>query len=109
MSNFLGNKKSDYYVELIECTLSNLQELGCNMSIKIHFLHSHLDQFPQNLGNFIEEQGERFHQDIRIIKERYQGRWDSGMMAGYCLSLQQDLPKVVYLRKSYKRSFDCFK
>ncbi|GFU49023.1 uncharacterized protein TNCV_2333161 [Trichonephila clavipes] len=56
--------------------LSNLKELGCNMSIKIHFLHSHLDRFPQNLGDFSEEQGERFHQGLRTMEERYQGWWD---------------------------------
>ncbi|GFU64794.1 hypothetical protein TNCV_2128681 [Trichonephila clavipes] len=44
--------------------LSNLKELGCNMSIKIHFLHSHLDRFPQNLGDFSEKRDERFHQDL---------------------------------------------
>ncbi|GFV20990.1 uncharacterized protein TNCV_2280341 [Trichonephila clavipes] len=65
MSNFLGKKRSNDHVELVESMLSNLKELGCNMSIKIHFLHSHLDQFPQNLGDFIEEQGEK--DSIRII------------------------------------------
>ncbi|GFT20545.1 uncharacterized protein TNCV_2183821 [Trichonephila clavipes] len=74
MSNFLGRKRSDDHVELVESMLSNLKELGCNMSIKIHFLHSHLDQFPQNLGDFSEEQGERFHQDLRTKEERYQER-----------------------------------
>ncbi|GFU97438.1 uncharacterized protein TNCV_1912931 [Trichonephila clavipes] len=107
MSNFLGKKRSDDHVELVESMLSNLKELGCNMSIKIHFLHSHLDRFPQNLGDFSEKQGERFHQDLRTMEERYQGRWDSHMMADYCWSLQQDLPKVVHSRKSYKRSFHC--
>ena len=69
---FLGNKKSDDHVELVECMLLNLQGLGCNMSIKIHFQHSHLDQFPQNLGNFIQ-----------TMEKCYQGRWDSHMMADY--------------------------
>ncbi|GBP90238.1 hypothetical protein EVAR_100685_1 [Eumeta japonica] len=30
------------------------------MSLKIHFLHSHLDFFPQNLGAVSDEHGERF-------------------------------------------------
>ncbi|GFV39218.1 uncharacterized protein TNCV_2089581 [Trichonephila clavipes] len=103
MSNFLGKKRSDDHVELVQSMLSNLKELGCNISIKIHFLHSHLDRFPQNLGDFSEEQGERFHQDLRTMEERYQGRWDSHMMVDYCWSLQRDLPKVIHSRKSYKR------
>ncbi|KZC13392.1 hypothetical protein WN55_05943, partial [Dufourea novaeangliae] len=39
-------------------------------------LYSHLDHFPSNLGDYSKEQGERFHQDIRVMDERYQGRWD---------------------------------
>ncbi|GFX02515.1 hypothetical protein TNCV_727691 [Trichonephila clavipes] len=35
------------------------------MSVKVHFLHSHLDYLPENLGVVSEEQGERFHQDKR--------------------------------------------
>jgi hypothetical protein len=37
--------------------------MGCNMSLKIHFLESHLDFFPENLGEVSDEHGERFHQD----------------------------------------------
>ncbi|GFV66833.1 uncharacterized protein TNCV_4303941 [Trichonephila clavipes] len=103
MNNFLGKKRSDDHVELIESMLSNLKELGCNMSIKIHLLHSHLDRFPQNLGDFSEEQ---VKDSIRIFGQ-WKRRWDSHMMTDYCWSLQRDLPKVVHSRKSYKRSFHC--
>ncbi|GBP80385.1 Luciferin 4-monooxygenase [Eumeta japonica] len=51
--------------------LPKLQELGRNRSIKIH---SHLDRFPQNLGDFSEDQGETFHQDYRTMEELYQER-----------------------------------
>ena len=40
------------------------------MSIKIYFLLSHLNRFPVNLGNARDKQGKRFHQNIKIIKER---------------------------------------
>ena len=33
------------------------KDLGWNMSIKVHYLHSHLDYFQENLGDFSEEQG----------------------------------------------------
>ena len=59
--NFLGNKRADNYIELVEELLLSLQDLGCWMSIKVHYLHSHLNQFPANLGNVSEEQGECFH------------------------------------------------
>ena len=40
--NFLGNKKNDNY-KIVERMLTAFQALGCNMSIKVHFLHSHVD------------------------------------------------------------------
>ena len=52
------------------------------MSIKVHFLFSRFDRFPDNLRGVCDEQGERFHQDIKVMKEHYLGRWDVNMMAG---------------------------
>ncbi|KAK4875125.1 hypothetical protein RN001_011547 [Aquatica leii] len=46
----------------------------------------------QHLGSRLqhEEQGERFHQDIKTMEDRYQGRWCTHMIADYCWSLQRD-------------------
>ena len=41
--------------------------MECNMSVKIHFLESHLDFFPENLCEVSDEHGERFHQDIMAM------------------------------------------
>ena len=103
--NFLGNKKADNYAQLVEDMLLHFNKLGCNMSIKVHYLHSHLDRFPENLGDFSEEQGERFHQDIKTMENRYQGRWDAHMMADYCWNIMRDCSGRCHTRKSYKRSF----
>ena len=56
--NFLGNKRADNYIELVEELLLSLQDLGCRMRIKVHYLHSHLSEFSANLGDVSEEQGE---------------------------------------------------
>jgi hypothetical protein len=48
--HFLGNVKAEKYKELFEDFLNANQTTGCNMSLKIQFLHSHLDFFPPNLG-----------------------------------------------------------
>ena len=74
VQNFLGNKKADNYEEIVEELLMSLRDLGCTKSIKVHYLHSHLVSFPENLGDVSEEQGERFHQDSKTMEERYQGR-----------------------------------
>jgi len=39
------------------------------MSVKVHFFHSHVNYFPENLQAMVEEQGESFHQDIRTIEK----------------------------------------
>jgi hypothetical protein len=61
--------------------LENFHILGCNMSLKMHFLFSHSNLFPKNLGAVSEEQGERFHQDIKEMEGRYQGRWSISMQS----------------------------
>ena len=72
--NFLGNKKAENYREIIEELLLCLQDLGSKMSIKVQYLRSHMSEFSENLGDESEEQDERFHQDIKVMEKRYQGR-----------------------------------
>jgi hypothetical protein len=105
VKNFLGNHRAGNYEELVKNMLSHYKNLGCNMSIKVHFLHSHLSRFPENLGQYSEEQGERFHQDMSTMEERYQGRWDKHMMADYCWSLLRESANATYKRKSNKICF----
>ena len=45
-----------------------------NMSVEGHFLDSHLAKFPDNCGDFSDEQGERFRQDLKIMEDHYQKR-----------------------------------
>jgi hypothetical protein len=70
------------------------------MSLKVHFLDSHLDFFPENLGAVNNEHGERFHQDISNMEKQYQGKWILSMRADYCWTLKRDVPQVTYSRKS---------
>lgn len=103
--NFLGNKKSSDFSQHVQELMCHFQRLGCNMSIKLHFLHNHLDYFPANLGDLSEEQGERFHQDLRTMEQRYQGYWNAHMMADYCWSIQNNSLPSVSSRKSNKKRF----
>ncbi|KRY69512.1 hypothetical protein T4A_4447 [Trichinella pseudospiralis] len=88
VARFLGKKKDPEYGRLVNDMLENFQKLGWNMNLKLHFLNLHLDFFPQNLGNVGEEQGKRFHQDIKQMDQRYQGRWNVAMIADYCWCLK---------------------
>ena len=105
VNNFLEKPKADNYREPVTELPQNYRELGCNMSIKIHFLDSHLDFFPNNLGAVSDEHGERFHQEISTMETRYQGKWNPKMLADYCWNLKRDLPIANYNRKSKRNRF----
>ena len=105
VQNFLGNKKADNFVNIVQSMLDAYRRLGANMSIKVHFLHNHLDRFPENCGDVSDEQGERFHQDIKEMETRYQGRWDARMMTDYCWSIKRDNPDGEHSCQSRKRKF----
>ena len=62
------NTKADNYVHLVNDVLEKFKRSNIQMSIKIHFLFSHLDRFPENLEAVNDEQGERLHQDIKVIE-----------------------------------------
>ena len=59
--NFLGNQKAENYHELVKDMLSKFKELGMKMNIKVHYIFSHLDCFPTDLGNQSGEHLKRFH------------------------------------------------
>jgi len=103
--DFLGNHKAANYQDVVQDLLTLYKAMGCNMSLKIHFLESHLDFFPENLGKVSDEHGERFHQDILAMEKRYQGKWTSSMLADYCWTLKRDVPEANYRRKSYASTF----
>ena len=83
----LKNHKSGNYRELVADMLKNYKRLGCLMSYEVHFLHSRLDYFPENLS---EEQGERFHQDIKEMERHSQNKWNINMIADFCWMLKRE-------------------
>jgi hypothetical protein len=75
------------------------------MFLKVHFLDSHLDFFPENLSTVSDEHGERFHQDISTIDKRYQGQWSPSLLADYCWTIRRDVPKAKCSGKSSTVNF----
>ena len=71
VEEFLGNHRRDDYAMVVSNLNESYEKLGCRMSLKLHFLHSHLDFFRNNSGNVSEEHGERFHQDIQVMGKCY--------------------------------------
>ena len=70
VTNFLGNHRVGEYEKEIEELLKSFRQLRARISVKLHFLQSHLDYFPNNCRDLSEELGECFHQDIHIMEER---------------------------------------
>lgn len=58
IENFVENRRSDRYIDMVEQMIGAFRGMGCRMSLKMHFLHSHLDFFPPNLGAVSDEHGE---------------------------------------------------
>ena len=70
------------------------------MNVKVHFFHSHVNYFPENLEAMIEEQGESFHQDIKAIKKI------PGMLEyQHVGKLLKGVDGSSYSRKTQKRQF----
>ena len=104
-SGFLGNTHVPDYQACIEKLLKSYEDMGCRMSLKIHFLHSHLNFFPPNLGAVSDQHGERFHQDITKMESNYQGKWNPGMMGDFCWMLLRNTSEAKYTRSSKKTHF----
>lgn len=57
------------------------------MNIKMHFLHLHLDYFPDNFANLSAEHGGKFHLNVKKMERKRQGRWTLNMTE-YCWALK---------------------
>ena len=71
------------------------------MCLKVHILDTPLDKFKENMVNYSEEQGERFHQDILDFERRYQGQYNENMMGDYIWGLLRE-SDLQYTHKSRK-------
>jgi hypothetical protein len=67
LNGFLGNFKAANFRELVQYLVDSYEQLGHSMTLKTHFLFSHLDFCPLNCGGMGDERGECFHQDISVM------------------------------------------
>jgi hypothetical protein len=49
-TNYLGNHNAEDYRDMVADLVQSYKAMGRNMSLKVHFLDSHLDFFPENLS-----------------------------------------------------------
>lgn len=60
------------------------------MSLKIYLTHFHFSFFPSNLGVVSDEQGERFHQNVKWFENWFQRRRDANMLGDYYWLLKRE-------------------
>jgi hypothetical protein len=74
VTHFSGNNRSSNYEKLIKDMLKCYKNEGCLMSLKIYFLASHLNFFPESIEPVSDKHGEWFHKNISAMETRYQDR-----------------------------------
>ena len=66
---FLVNRRDENYKDIAARMLNAFKEQGCNMSLKVHFLHSHVNYFPENLGRTVKNRVKGFTRTSRTQRE----------------------------------------
>ena len=103
VEGFFGNHKADNFRNIVEEFVDAYEKMGCRMLLKLHVLHSRIDEFKHNMGDYLEEQGERFHQDVKSFEERYKGQYNESMMGDYIWNLVRE-SELTYNRQSRKKT-----
>lgn len=92
VDGFFGNYKDPNYRQNVTDFIKSCEEIGANMTVKMHFLHNHLNDFPENLGDLSEQRGEKFHQIIKRMEMRYGGKHYDAMLSDHCWLQRRDTP-----------------
>jgi hypothetical protein len=109
---FFGNELSPHYRDFVDEMLKAFKEMGITMSLKIHFLNSHLERLTEHgytLGQVSDEQGERFHQEIAQIEKNFKSsavqHGYAGMLGDYCWQQSSDEFNPKHNRKTKQVRF----
>lgn len=105
-NNFLGNNRADNYETLIENLKKSYQKLQLSVTLKMHILFCHLETFPENCGQYSDEQGERSHQELLKTEFSYRGKNIRNAMADYCWRTTRESDTTAHKRqdKNHKKT-----
>lgn len=70
--------------KLVKEMLDAYRNINASMTLKLHFLHHHLDEFLKQLPTESDEQGERFHQVTMPFEKRFKGKKPDALLAEVC-------------------------
>lgn len=83
-NDFLGKHRVENYAVIVHDLMNAFNVLGVRMSLKIHFMHFHLEVFARQMPSESDEQGERFHQTCRAMEDRYKNKNLQSFIADLC-------------------------
>lgn len=88
--NCLGVHRSANFRVYINDMLQAFETLQVHMSLKIHFLHYHLDRLEQQIPTESDEHGEKFHQIAAPFEKWYAGKRIDHLIADICWNLTEN-------------------
>lgn len=75
ITNVLGGQRIESgAADLVKEMMTCFRNIGMTMTLKMHFLNNHIDDFLQQSPKDSDEQGERFHQIILSIEKRFKAK-----------------------------------
>ena len=95
---FSSGSKNENCKELVDNMLTSFHSLGARMSVKVHFLFSHSENFPETSVNVSEEQISSGYQGHEGTISRASG---CAYDADYCWILMRET-REIYERKPRK-------
>ena len=67
----LGRANPEPFQQKLNTMYQHFESIGVRMSVKMHYLRSHVNLFQSDLKNISDQHGERFHQTIAIFEKRF--------------------------------------
>lgn len=86
INNVLGKNRAEpeEVKRLVKDMLFWYAKIESSMTLKLHFLHQHLDDFLKQLPTESDEQGERFHQITMPMEKRFKGKKVDALLSEVC-------------------------
>jgi hypothetical protein len=88
------------YHDIVSDLLKSCKTIVHNMYLVIHFLNSHFEFFPENLGTISEKNEEQFHQNISNMKSGTRASAAQVCWQIIYWTLKRDAPQTKYSKKS---------
>lgn len=90
ITNVLGINRHEDWRIFVQDMLDSFHRINVRMSLKIHFLHHHMDKFEEQSPAESEEHGERFHQISARFENWYSGKQLNALLGDICWNLQTE-------------------